>query len=106
MTRKPVLTACIAFSLFAHFLLIHMSGPSASVRDANQILVPADFDVTALSSVEPLGLGHTVEQGAGHDNGEKTTRTNADRLSANTSPACARPSNSANSNHAARAWKT
>lgn len=71
MTRKPLLTACIAFSLFAHFLLIQMSGPSASVRDANQILVPADFDVTAVSSGEPLGLGHTVEQAAGHDNGEK-----------------------------------
>ncbi|NCC05027.1 MAG: hypothetical protein EOM37_13530 [Proteobacteria bacterium] len=71
MTRKPVLAACIAFSLFAHFLLIHMSGPSASVGDANQILVPADFDVAALSNVDPLGLGHTVEQAAGHDNEEK-----------------------------------
>jgi protein TonB len=72
MTGKSVPTACLAFSLFAHFLLVHVNWTSTTVHGAEQVLMPADFDVAPLPSVDTLNLNQAVEQETGRDCAENS----------------------------------
>lgn len=71
MTRSPVLTACIVFSLCAHFLLVHTKWTSTPTQGGEQILVPADFDVASLPAGDSLSLGQAAQPDSDSETGEK-----------------------------------
>lgn len=76
MTRGALLNACVAFSLCAHFFLVHLSWSAAPAQGGEQTLVPADFEVAALPGGDALSLGQAQEQAAERDS---DARGQADR---------------------------